>query len=355
MYRQSAVLPTAYPYLLFKGIVTYGWPNGSWFLHGVIDKLKHVLGLKDSNAMILNAMGYDESNGEIKFDNKKNEIRFYPPHDSLLPKKVKAFQSMTQKLRGTLFMSRYRSTSVHLLGGCNSASDHSQGVCNPYGQVFDRTSDISVHQGLYVCDASLIPCSVGINPSLTIATLAEHISKHLVKDVLKYKAKEGTVRTDTFPKQNHGFITHMDIDKTSKSFVSFKETMRGYINGMPCEAYLILKMDSRSWKEPYSKNKLSGIRDHALLKGQVGGYVIFRAVEIDKLHIINGEVDLCEVDGRTPYTQYMHYRLLLASSSGSRFSMISNIFFFVQFCSWKNIVNIKFIYNADIFLKARKL
>lgn len=44
-----------------------------------------------------------------------------------------------------------------------------------------------VHPGLYICDASLIPCSVGINPSFTIATSAEYVSKHLLQDVLKHK------------------------------------------------------------------------------------------------------------------------------------------------------------------------
>ncbi|KAF5939813.1 hypothetical protein HYC85_020980 [Camellia sinensis] len=37
-------------------------------------------------------------------------------------------------------MSRYRSTPVHLLGGCNASSDPSRGVCNPNGQVFDTKS-----------------------------------------------------------------------------------------------------------------------------------------------------------------------------------------------------------------------
>ncbi|KAK9289704.1 hypothetical protein L1049_007863 [Liquidambar formosana] len=165
---QSAVLPTAYPYLLFKGIVTYGWPTGHWFLHGIIDKLKHKLGLKSSQAVILNAMGYDESDGKITIDKYTNKLCFSPPHDPLLQRKIEAFQKLSKKLGGILFMSKYRSTSVHLLGGCNASSDSSYGVCNPSGQVFDLKSPTSVHPGLYVCDASLIPCSVGINPCLTI-------------------------------------------------------------------------------------------------------------------------------------------------------------------------------------------
>jgi len=47
--------------------------------------------------------------------------------------------------------------------------------------------------------------------------------------------------------------------------------------------------------------------------------VEFKAIEKDNLHIIDGEINLCKAECRTPYTQYMHYHLLLAASSGSRY------------------------------------
>ncbi|XP_075638209.1 uncharacterized protein LOC142610304 isoform X3 [Castanea sativa] len=89
---QNAVLPTAYPHLLFKGITTYGWPTGYWFFHGIIDKIRHIIGLKASQAIVLNAMGYDESDGKIMMEKDMNRICFSPPHDPLLPQKIKAFQ-----------------------------------------------------------------------------------------------------------------------------------------------------------------------------------------------------------------------------------------------------------------------
>ncbi|XP_050227477.2 uncharacterized protein LOC126677073 isoform X2 [Mercurialis annua] len=288
---QTAVLPTAYPYLLFKGIMTYGWPIGFWFFHGIIDKLKHLIGLKTSQSIVLNAMGYDESDGRITFDEATNKISFSPPCDPLLPRKIEVFQKLTRKLGGVLFMSRYRSTSVHLLGGCNASSDSSDGVCNHNGQVFDAKNPASVHPGLYVCDASLIPCSVGVNPSLTIATIAEH-----------------------YP----CYVTDKSLDKGHDSAVVIKENMRGYIGGMPCTAHLKMKMNSQ-YQEEYGEWKSTSKRSHPLLRGKVGGYMVIRAIEKDKVHIVDGEVDMCLVDCRTPYTQYMHYRLFLAGSSGSKY------------------------------------
>ncbi|MBA0607969.1 hypothetical protein Godav_020225 [Gossypium davidsonii] len=316
---QSAVLPTAYPYLLFKGITTFGWPTGYWFFHGIIDKLKHLIGSKSSQAMVLLTMGHDKSDGKIILDKETNKIIFSPPHDPLLPQKVKAFQKITRKLGGILFMSRFRSASVHLLGGCNASSDSSDGVCDPNGQVFDPEVPGLVHQGLYVCDASLIPCSVGVNPCLTIAAAAEHVCKDLVNNVLKYKTKICTNYVSKVVDQNPPIETHDTLKRSETSYVSVKETLRGYIGGMPCTATLRMKINLQNSNDFDDWNYSIMRKSLVTLKGKVGGYVVFRAIEKDKLHVIDGEVKMFEVNYRTPYTQYMHYRLLLAAASGSRY------------------------------------
>lgn len=304
---QSAVLPAAYADLLFKGITTYGWPPGYGILHGFIDKLKFNLGMKNSQGMILNVMGYDDSDGKITFEKDTNEISFQPPQDTLLPWKIKAFQKLSKKLGGILYMSKYRSTSVHLLGGCNASKDPSLGVCNANGQVFDTNYHDTVHAGLYVCDASLIPCSVGINPCLTIAAASEHVSKHLVQDVLEYKNLNGESKRYTTLHQALKAGTETSNGSRSSSII-FTETMRGHVGGMPVTAHLKIKMNSNASKD-YD----------GLFRGRVGGYVVCTTIEKDKLHVIDGEVDMCEVNNRSPYTQCMHYRLLLAASSGSRY------------------------------------
>ncbi|KAI0519706.1 hypothetical protein KFK09_007165 [Dendrobium nobile] len=297
---QSGVLPTSYPYLFFKGISTYGWPTCYWFLHGLIDKLKcSIMGLEASHVMILNVMGNDACDGRITFDDEAEKVRIIPPNDPLLPKNILALHYITRKLGSTLFMSCYRSTSVHLLGGCNAASNASLGVCNTNGKVFNQNANqVTVHEGLYVSDASLIPCSIGTIPCLTITTLSEHISQHLVDDVLKFKS---TVREKEC-------IEHADDD-----IVLVKETMRGFIAGMPCTAHLTMNMNCRDNKG--FGHESSVIEDpSSLLKGKVGGYVIFKSVKKEKLFIFS-----CAVDSRTPYTQNMHYCLTLASSSGSKY------------------------------------
>jgi cholesterol oxidase len=64
--------------------------------------------------------------------------------------------------------------TVHPLGGCAMGDDVRQGVTDHCGRVFDPdgASRRSIHEGLVVLDGSIVPTSLGINPSLTISILA---------------------------------------------------------------------------------------------------------------------------------------------------------------------------------------
>lgn len=63
--------------------------------------------------------------------------------------------------------------SPHPLGGCNMGGSPHDGVVNHKGAVFN-------YPGLYVADGSIVPKALGLNPSKTIAALAEHIAAHLL-------------------------------------------------------------------------------------------------------------------------------------------------------------------------------
>lgn len=58
-------------------------------------------------------------------------------------------------------------TTAHILGGAVIGSDPSRGVVDAHQKVFG-------YENLMVCDGSVIPANVGVNPSLTITALAEH-------------------------------------------------------------------------------------------------------------------------------------------------------------------------------------
>lgn len=63
-------------------------------------------------------------------------------------------------------------TTAHILGGCRMGSDAETGVVDFHGRVHG-------HPGLRVADGSIVPVNLGVNPSLTITALAEHVTAHV--------------------------------------------------------------------------------------------------------------------------------------------------------------------------------
>jgi cholesterol oxidase len=67
------------------------------------------------------------------------------------------------------------STTAHILGGCPMGETTEQGVVNDKFEVHG-------YPNMYILDGSIIPCNLGVNPSLTITALAEYaMSKIAVK------------------------------------------------------------------------------------------------------------------------------------------------------------------------------
>jgi cholesterol oxidase len=63
--------------------------------------------------------------------------------------------------------------TVHPLGGCPMADDPERGVVDDLGRVYH-------YPGLYVLDGSIVPTALGVNPSKTIAALAERGADSMV-------------------------------------------------------------------------------------------------------------------------------------------------------------------------------
>ena len=63
----------------------------------------------------------------------------------------------------------------HPLGGCNMGTSRDGGVVDYRGEVFG-------YRNLFVMDGAIVPRALGINPSRTIAALAEHATGNLVAE-----------------------------------------------------------------------------------------------------------------------------------------------------------------------------
>jgi cholesterol oxidase len=63
--------------------------------------------------------------------------------------------------------------TAHPLGGCAMGDDERTSVVNDRGEVWG-------YPGLYVIDGSIVPTALAVNPSLTIAALAERAAFWMV-------------------------------------------------------------------------------------------------------------------------------------------------------------------------------
>ncbi len=88
--------------------------------------------------------------------------------------------------------------TAHPLSSCRIGDDPAISACEP-------THQLRGHPGLYVTDGSSVPTSLCVNPSLTIAALAEQASRHIVR----YAHQVGiNVHTDQTPPPGSGSLHH---------------------------------------------------------------------------------------------------------------------------------------------------
>lgn len=93
---------------------------------------------------------------------------------SYIPEANEAARRLAEHIGGTAHNTLLEtlgnaSVTAHILGGCAIGAGPESGVVDIDHQVFG-------HPGLFVTDAAAIPANVGVNPSLTIAALAERFS-----------------------------------------------------------------------------------------------------------------------------------------------------------------------------------
>ncbi len=62
--------------------------------------------------------------------------------------------------------------STHIQGGCRMGSDPVRSVVDAHGQSHDV-------RRLFVGDGSVVPCTLSVNPSLTIMSLASRLAEYL--------------------------------------------------------------------------------------------------------------------------------------------------------------------------------
>ena len=127
----------------------------------------------DDTAVFL-AMGRDRANGVLALDPLTRALKVSWDDASNAPLYAAEEQFSTEVANAMggavafnpLWQRLHRPVSVHNLGGCVMADDEGKGVTDAGGEVFG-------YPGLYVLDGGALPAATGVNPSHTIAAVAE--------------------------------------------------------------------------------------------------------------------------------------------------------------------------------------
>lgn len=134
------------------------------------------------NTQAFLGVGHDDSGGEMHLD-EDDRVRIVWPgvgEQPIFATMSNAMERLTAALGGTYVkcptwtpLLGHDLLTVHPLGGCPMGDDAERGATNHKGQVFDSATGDTAYPGLYVMDGAVLPQSVGVNPLLTIAAIAE--------------------------------------------------------------------------------------------------------------------------------------------------------------------------------------
>jgi len=146
-----------------------------------------------ANILVLFGMGRDVSNkSNLIFDNNKNKIDLdanydlnQPIYKSMLDAMKLFAKEIGKEGENSLLIPLWDTQSrtqitAHPIGGCPMADNASEGVVDSFGRIFRGKTGNSIYSGLYVVDGSIIPTSLGVNPSLTISALAFRAAERIV-------------------------------------------------------------------------------------------------------------------------------------------------------------------------------
>lgn len=158
-----------------------GDPSASFRTKMLLDSLRAFLGRHDPLRRVMPwfAQGVDIGNGRLSLTqpglfSRGGELHLdwdVTQSAPLIETIVAMHKRLSWETGGTALVpptwSLFRDlVTPHPLGGCNMGRDASDGVVDHRGRVFG-------YDGLYVLDGAIVPRALGVNPSRTIAALAE--------------------------------------------------------------------------------------------------------------------------------------------------------------------------------------
>jgi cholesterol oxidase len=199
--------------------------------------------------------------------------------------------------------------TVHPLGGCPMGADAASGAVDHKGRVFSGDEGPEVHDGLYVCDGSIVPRSLGVNPLLTISALAERCAALLAEDRgweidyrLPSRPPPGTAARMVgieFTERMSGFVSTTVSDDYPAAARAAEEAGQSFAFVLTIHAPDV----KRFVRQP----------EH---EARMGGTVTAPALSRAPLTVADGTFNLFVDDREEANTKNMRYRMRLSDEDG---------------------------------------
>jgi cholesterol oxidase len=268
-------------------------------------------------------MSTDDSGGRIALENDRIQV-VWPEvgEQPAFARDNQILATATQALHGTetpdplwAWTNGQSLITVHPLGGCVMADDAANGVTDHKGQVFDPVSG-GVHDGLYVCDGSVVPCALDANPSLTISAIAERTAAILIED--RKWAAAGQAIGAPEPAQEPVLApptVRLQFTERLTGFVSMSvhdDYTEGYDRGRSDDARVDLLIT-------IEYDDISAALNDPTREARISGTVLAPELSSQRLTVIEGSFALFDPDPSAVETWQMRYRITLESQEGKRY------------------------------------
>jgi cholesterol oxidase len=202
--------------------------------------------------------------------------------------------------------------TVHPLGGCPMGANSQSGAVDHKNRAFAGTAGTETHDGLYVCDGSVVPRPLGVNPLLTISAIAERCCALLAEDrhwTFDYTLPSGP------PAEPPGI----------RVGVEFTERMSGFVSTSVKEDYGAGERAARQADQPLSFTLTIHATDVDRFvtdpqhEATMAGTVVAPALSPKPLAVSDGTFNLFTDDPQQVGTKNMRYRMRLTTEAGRGF------------------------------------
>ncbi|MDR2852905.1 MAG: GMC family oxidoreductase N-terminal domain-containing protein [Burkholderiaceae bacterium] len=255
------------------------------------------------------AMAHDGSAGKLSLADDRLRITWPEAGSQPIFKTVNdALDQATVALEGGAYVpnpiwSRHfgrKLITVHPLGGCAMAERAEEGAVDHAGRVYAGATGTAVHDGLWVADGSVMPRSLGVNPLLTIAAIAERTCALLAD------ARGWTI--------DYSLSTPPPVMTGMRPGLTFTETMRGTFDtgsgGDPAPMCFTLTITS---------DDLQALLTDPSHTARMTGTVVCTALSAEPMSVENGEFHLFVEDPTHAGHRLMTYQMVLHAEEGRQF------------------------------------